>query len=129
MLTMICGLPNAGKTTFSRQYDNALHQDDIGTISRIIDVIENMDDVIIEGYFGRRNERERVIKTHKGYAKCIFLDISVEESICRENRNRHPQILRNSARFFEPPTYDEGWDEIIIIEDNNDESISNTIQT
>ena len=115
MLTMICGLPNAGKTTFSRQYDNALHQDDIGTISRIIDVIENMDDVIIEGYFGRKTERERVRKSHNGYAKCIFLDISVEESIKRENRNRHPQILRNAARFFDPPTYDEGWDEIIII--------------
>ena len=115
MLTMICGLPNAGKTTFSKRFDNALHQDDIGAISYIIDRIEQMDDVIIEGYFGRKNERDRVRKSHKGYTKCIFLDISVEESIRREDRNRHPQILRNASRSFEPPTLDEGWDEIVII--------------
>ena len=77
MLTMICGLPNAGKTTYSAQFENALHQDEIGTISRIVSAIEPMDDVIIEGYFGRREERDRVRRAHSGYAKCIFLDISV----------------------------------------------------
>lgn len=115
MITLICGLPNAGKTTYSKQFDNALHQDDIGAIKRIVNIIEPMDDVIIEGYFGRRNERERVRKAHNGYAKCIYIDISADESIKREDRNRHPQILRNAAWFFEPPTLDEGWDEIIII--------------
>lgn len=125
MLTMICGLPNAGKTTYSKRFDNTLHQDDIGRINRIVEMIGHKDNVVIEGYFGRRHERDRVREAHKGYTKCIFLDISVDESIKREDRNRHPQILRNAARFFEPPTYDEGWDEIIIMEDNNDESISN----
>lgn len=115
-LTLICGLPNAGKTTFSKQFSNVLHQDDIGLIKHIVDKIEHADgDVIIEGYFGRKNERDRVREAHDGYAKCIFLEISVEESIKRENRNRHPQILRNASRFFEPPTLDEGWDEIIIV--------------
>lgn len=79
-----------------------------------------MDDVTIEGYFGRRNERDRVRESHDGYSRCIFIDISVEESIRRENRNRHPQILRNASRFFEPPTLDEGWDELIIIRGDND---------
>lgn len=112
MLTMICGLPNAGKTT---KFKDALHQDDIGSIDRIVSTIEPMQDVVIEGYFGRKEERNMVRQAHHGYAKCIFIDISVEESIKRENRNRHPQILRNASRFFEPPTLDEGWDEIIII--------------
>lgn len=130
MLTMICGLPNAGKTTYSAQFKDALHQDEIGTISRIVSTIEPMDDVIIEGYFGRRAERDRVRQAHNGYAKCIFIDISVDESIRRENRNRHPQILRNAARFFEPPTLSEGWDEIIILRGDNDvESRSNEEQT
>ena len=120
MLTMICGLPNAGKTTFSRRFNNVLHQDDIGIISRIVNIIRPMDDVILEGYFGRKAERDRVRTAHHGYARCIFLDISVEESIRRENRNRHPQILRNASRFFEPPTLDEGWDELIIIRGDND---------
>ena len=127
MLTLICGLPNAGKTTYSKRYDNALHQDDIGTIDRIIKAIGQTDgDVFIEGYFGRKDQRSRVRSSYQGRARCIFIDISVEESIKRENRNRNAQILRNAARFFEPPTYDEGWDEIIIIEDNNDKGFSNT---
>lgn len=126
MLTMICGLPNAGKTT---RFKDALHQDDIGTIDRIISTIKPMDDVVIEGYFGRRNERDRVRESHDGYARCIFIDISVEESIRRENRNRHPQILRNASRFFEPPTLDEGWDEIIIIRGDEIERISRQTET
>lgn len=125
MLTLICGLPNAGKTTFSKRYENALHQDEIGTISNIIKVIEKIDgDVIIEGYFGTRENRSRVASAYNGEAKCIFLDISVEESIKRENRNRHPQILRNASRFFEPPTLDEGWDEIIVIRGEHEQRYS-----
>lgn len=123
MLTLICGLPNAGKTT---HYSDALHQDEIGTIDRIISTIKDMPDVTIEGYFGRAEERSRVRSAHKDNAICIFINISVEESIRRENRNRHPQILRNAARFFEPPTLSEGWDEIITIHDDNVESIKKT---
>ena len=119
-LILICGLPNAGKTTYSKRYDNALHQDDIGKIDRIISIINQADDdVVIEGYFGTQDARSRIRSAYKGKAKCIFLDISVEESIRREDRNRHPQILRNASRFFEPPTYSEGWDEIIVIGENN----------
>ena len=27
-ITLICGLPNAGKTTYSRQFENVIHLDD-----------------------------------------------------------------------------------------------------
>lgn len=122
---MICGLPNAGKTTYSKQYENALHQDDIGTIRNIVGVVEQIDgDAVIEGYFGTRDERHKVLSAYKGDVKCIFIDISVEESIKREDRNRHPQILRNASRFFEPPTIDEGWKEIVIIRGDEVERIS-----
>lgn len=120
MLTMICGIPNAGKTTYSKQFDNALHLDEIGTTSRVIEAIKQIDgNVVIEGYFGTSDERSRVRAAHNGYAKCIFLDVSVDESLRREDRNRHAGILRNAARFFQPPTYSEGWDEIIVIGDND----------
>ena len=125
MLTMICGLPNAGKTSLSSKYGNVLHQDEIGTIDRIISAINQMHgDVIIEGYFGRTDERQRIISSYKGKAKCLFIDITVEESIKRENRNRRPQMLRNAARFFEPPTYDEGWDEILVLRGDDNEQRS-----
>lgn len=126
MLTLICGLPNAGKTT---HYADALHQDEIGTIDRIISTIKDMPDVTIEGYFGTVKERSRVMSAHKDKAKCIFIDISADESIRRENRNRHPQILRNAARFFEPPTLSEGWDEIITIRGDEVESINRQRET
>lgn len=126
MLTVIIGLPNAGKTTYSERYNNVLHLDDIGRTENVINAINQaFEDVIIEGYFGRADVRKRILHAYNGKTKCIFLDISVEQSIQRENRNRNPQILRNAARFFETPNLDEGWDEIIIIRgDDNVERIS-----
>lgn len=122
MLTLICGLPNAGKTTYSKQYDNVLHLDEIGTTKRVVEAIKQTDgDVVVEGFFGSQDERSRVRAAHNGYAKCIFLNVSVDVSIRRENRNRNEYILRSAARFFEPPTYSEGWDEIIIIGEHNGE--------
>lgn len=120
MLLMICGLPNAGKTTFSKRYKNALHYDEIGTLSNVVKAIEKASgDVVIEGYFGTSDERKKVISAYDGKTRCIFIDIPSEESIRREDRNRNPQIIKNASRFFETPSYSEGWDEIIVIGDNN----------
>lgn len=124
MLTMICGIPNAGKTTFSKRFDGALHLDDVGSIRRITEMIKQIDgEVVAEGYFGRREERQRVRKAHNGYSICIYLDITIDESIKREDRGRNKQILQNALRFFEPPTLDEGWDEIIILRGDNEQRI------
>lgn len=113
MLTLVCGIPNAGKTS---RHPNALHQDEIGTIDRVCAVVSELGgDVTIEGYFGTHDARRRVRDAYDGPSRCVFIDITVEESIRREDRNRHEAILRNAARFFEPPTYDEGWDEIEVI--------------
>ena len=114
MLTLICGIPNAGKTTFSKQFENALHQDELGT--HVVEAVkEATGDVVIDGYFGTSEIRRKVLEAYNGQSRCIFLDIPTWESIRREDRHRHPQILRNAARFFEPPTYSEGWGEIITI--------------
>lgn len=121
MLTLICGLPNAGKTTFSQQYKNALHLDEIGLLDNVLNAIKRTDgDVVIEGYFGTADVRSRICSAYDGQKECIFLDVTIEESIRRENRNRHEQILRNASRFFEPPTLDEGWGELIIIKGDDD---------
>ena len=121
MLTLICGIPNAGKTTYSSRFDNALHLDEIGATDKVIDKMKQIDgDVVVEGYFGSVESRRRVRSAYGGEARCVFIDMSVEESIKRERRNRHPQILRNASRLFEPPTLEEGWDEIIIIKGDND---------
>lgn len=113
MLTLICGIPNAGKTT---RYPDALHLDEIGfiqTARRIVKGISN--DVVIEGVFAKPEQRMAIRSAYDGSARCIFIDISADESIRRETRNRPDAILRNAARLFEPPTYAEGWDEIEVI--------------
>ena len=116
MLTLICGLPNAGKTTYSQQFDKPLHLDEIGTVDNVINMMNQIDgDVVVEGFFGASADRKKIRSAYSGDAVCIFLDISVDESIKRENRNRHPSILRNAFTKFEPPTLDEGWDEIRIM--------------
>lgn len=120
MLTLICGLPNAGKTTYSQQFENSLHLDEIGTIDNVIDKITQLNgDIVIEGFFGKSADRRKIRSAYNGEAVCIFIDISLDESIKRENRNRHPSILRNAARYFEQPTCSEGWNHIIHIENFN----------
>ena len=125
MLTLICGIPNAGKTIYSSRFDNALHLDEIGTTYKVIDKMKQIDgDVVVEGYFGSAESRRRVRSAYSGEARCVFIDISVEESIKREKRNRHEAILRNASRFFEPLTLDEGWDGIIIIRGEHEQRSS-----
>lgn len=122
MLTLICGLPNAGKTTYSRRFDNPLHLDEIGTADNVITKMKQIDgDIVVEGFFGTSASRRKIRSAYSGEAVCIFLDISVDESIKRENRNRHPNILRNASKYFEPPTCEEGWNEIRIIRGGKNE--------
>lgn len=110
MLTLVCGLPNAGKTT---GYPDALHQDELGAIENVCAAVSQLDgDAVVEGYFPTADGRRRVREAYGGAARCVFIDITAEESIRRERRNRPAGVLRNAARFFEPPTYAEGWDEI-----------------
>ena len=130
MFTMIIGLPNAGKTTYSSEYKNVIHIDEVRS-KEAIEMIKQADDVCVEGVFPFSNRRKDFLKSYNGNGKkiCIWLNTAFEECVKRENRNRNKLIIENCREYFEPPTYDEGWDEIIIIEDNNDESISNTKQT
>lgn len=124
MLVLICGLPNAGKTTYSLQYDNVVHVDEVVAQKRsltdtLLDMIREADkesvDLCIEGVFPMANIRKMFRKEYSGKAKCIWLDTPYEECIKRENRGRAQLLIENCQKIFEPPTYDEGWDEIIII--------------
>lgn len=130
MLTMIMGLPNAGKTTYSKQFNNVVHQDEERRTDKVCEKVSQMSECVVEGIFASSVQRRRVLDAYQGdYTKCIFLDISLDTSIKREDRGRKPFILENCAKHFSRPTYDEGWDEIIIIEENNVESISHKIKT
>lgn len=116
MLTLICGLPNAGKTTYSGQFANVLHLDEIGRTGRVADMVRGMtEDVTIEGVFGTVESRKRLVEAYDGPTRCVFLDVPFDEILRREDRGRAEWLLRNAAKRFTPPTYDEGWDEIEVM--------------
>ena len=114
------GLPNAGKTTYSAQYDNVIHRDDFGgknKYERIIELVKKNSDVCVEGVYLFAARRKDLVAASNTKNTCIWLDTSPD--LCRqrerEGRNRWPGIINEAERLLEPPTYDEGWDEIIRI--------------
>ena len=122
MMTLICGLPNAGKTTYSSQYGNVIHYDDVTAprgkhpIQVLCDMVSAMDDVCVEGVFISSHERKKIAQSYSGTRKvCVWLNTPLEECVRRENRNRATCIINNCQALFQPPTCDEGWDEIIVI--------------
>ena len=121
MLTLICGLPRAGKTTYAERFDNVIHLDSCGVYRGVIHKVRSLSgDIVVEGVYQNRFYRECLIKSYRGNgSRCIWLNTPQEVRKTRKGWNKGCDYP------FEPPTYDEGWDEIIIIEDNNDESISN----
>ena len=121
MLTLICGVPNAGKTTYSKQYPNVIHQDDIRprdkSVSAIVeDMVSEQDDVCVEGIYLSARQRKRLSSAYKGDRKvCIWMDTPLDVCIARENRGRKNGLHIMCAKAIQPPTLDEGWDEIIIV--------------
>ena len=121
MLTLICGLPNAGKTTYSERYANVIHSDDYPKSRDLLALVSDiLEDVCVEGIFVTAHSRRRLLESYLGdSAKCIFLDTPMDVCIERENRGRSTMLIRNCASVFEYPSYDEGWDDILIVRGND----------
>lgn len=118
-MILIIGHPNAGKTTYSAQFDNVFHLDDF-PLSKFLNcnkaVSKTDGNVVVEGIYNLRCRRERLleaVKNKKCERVCIWLDVDIEECIRRETRGRTQSVVEND--FFEAPTFDEGWDKIIHI--------------
>lgn len=115
---LICGLPNAGKTTYSTLFETVLHYDDISRLSKAERnrIYQQTDVECIEGIYNTRQSRENILEnTNQGRNICIWIDTAEDECTRRENRGRPSTIVEHHAKIFEPPTLEEGWDEIIIV--------------
>ena len=123
MITLICGLPNAGKTTYSARYKNVVHFDECPMPRHVIFehiVAKAEGDICAEGICNSKKSRESFLRAiaHKKERKvCIWIDTPLEECIRREKAFRKRPITMVEAHHsrFQPPTYEEGWDEIIRI--------------
>ena len=120
MLILICGLPRAGKTTYSERFDEVIHLDTSGAYQGVLRRLKHKDgDVIVEGVYRLIKERENLIRAYNGTVfKCIWLETPDE---VRQSRRGWDKWC---DRPFEPPTLDEGWDEIIIIRGEHEQRYS-----
>lgn len=127
MITLICGRCQAGKTTYSKRFENVIHLDTVAIRGRdrypkVLEIVSRqMDDIIVEGVYEKAEYRTELLHAYKGFgARCIWIDTPVEVIAERmQSRFSHPHMKQNEylvvPKHFEPPTYSEGWDEIIIL--------------
>ena len=121
-MIIICGIPNAGKTTYSEQY-NSTHYDEMNMTTRQryekLNELIRLGNAVIEGVFGEKWRREEFISSCPENEKkiCIWLDTPLDICLEREAnyRQRPACLVVHHAQTFEPPTLYEGWDEIKII--------------
>lgn len=137
MVTLICGIPNSGKSTYGINYDSVIHFDDIphknpseqfATCNQLVS--KSRESICVEGLYNNRRRRTEFIEAvkHKQEQKvCIWLDTPVEVCLEREHNYRHrpDSIVLHHAKIFEPPTYSEGWDEIWIVRNNEKHLLRN----
>lgn len=121
-MILICGIPNAGKTTYSSRYADVIHYDDMNLTTRQryaeLKRLAQEGNAIVEGVFGESKRRKELADSCPSAEKkiCIWIDTPLEECLEREKNYRKRQLglVQIHHKTFEPPTLDEGWDEIII---------------
>ena len=131
MLTLICGRSRAGKTTYSQRYADVLHCDSVHAhmgekYPKIYELVSHEDDIVLDGLFETAEMRIGLLHAYKGDApkKCIWLDTDIKTVALRTTHGRSDSEKYARPHIFEPPTFDEGWDEIIIIRGDDEQRIS-----
>lgn len=122
IMILICGIPNAGKTTFSKRFENVVHYDFVRgsnktRMNKIVDMLHDDPTICVEGVLGLASFRKRLVDASPIRNTCIWLNTPLDTCVERERtgRQRSENMVRWAYDDFEPPTSDEGWDEIIII--------------
>ncbi len=120
MIVLIIGLPNAGKTSYSKRFSGVIHFDEyMGKYKEGFRALEQKDGAVVEGLFLTGKVRLQLLEScrHMGKKTCVLLDTPIDLCLTRSALGRDESVVLRSSKIFEPPTYDEGWDEIIIIRD------------
>lgn len=120
MLTLICGQPRAGKTTYSERFNDVIHLDTSGAYRGVLRKVKRLNgDVVVEGVYRHQSERIHLIQVYDtDRYKCIWLNTPDEVRQSRKGWDKW------CDKPFETPTLSEGWDEIIIIRGNNEQRIN-----
>lgn len=140
---MLVGLPGSGKTTFTELFltsnlnINILNQDIMGRKmceNSILHYIKdkNSDITILDRVnYTIKDRKEWLKNTQLDYKQCLCIYLNTPKFICIQrvkNRKNHPtikngggeRIIEDIFKKFEPPTTQEGFKEIIHLEDEED---------
>lgn len=147
-LYVFCGIPASGKTTTATQfaqvdntklysYDTVKHELKLKHFDDIcVEIYANINDDLLNGFnvvydapnhrLQYRKEILNILSDINCKKICVVLSTPFEECLKRngDRKTKLPEfVLYEIYNKFEYPTLDEGWDEIIVI--NNDEDIEN----
>lgn len=126
----MCGSPASGKSTLSKQIANEqslvrLSLDEMGYIRQhkliphVIDALKEGKSVIADSLYTKEKWRTELLQAVKPIeCRCILLRMSTPLDECiRRNRGRDGAlpdfVIEDIYNSIEPPTLDEGWDEIL----------------
>lgn len=117
MILLICGVGRAGKTTYSEAFKDVIHFDLMGRMDEryrnINEIVSHKDNAIVEGIYNRKEFRIGLLNAYKGKdRKCVW--INTPKPIVLERLAKDGIFATQEHFYFEPPTYSEGWDEIIV---------------
>ena len=126
----LCGIPGSGKSTISKQlmndYDAIIHSFDELKLIRRKDLFPYLEqslrdgcNVIADAPHTNKKTRIELLESIK-HIDCkriiVFMNTPFEECVRRNALRKNPlpfSILQSFNRKLEPPTLDEGWDEIL----------------
>ena len=139
-LYVMCGIPASGKSTLSKQISEQFNMvrlslDEMGyvrqhkLISHVVNTLKDGKSVVADSLYTKKQWRTELFQSVQ-HIKCrcvlLYMTTSLDECI-RRNQGRENTlpdfVIEHLYNSIEPPTLDEGWDEIIFI--NNDEDIKN----
>lgn len=135
MIIILCGIPASGKTTLAKSLQGQLYSfDDLVTVNTLerhketqkqmykdiqTDLL-NGETVIVDHLLITKDRRKELLSYVPSDCKrvCYVLNTPLKDCLER-NKNRENRlpafVITQSAEQYEPPTFDEGWDEIIYI--------------
>lgn len=117
MIKLICGKSRAGKTTYSQRFEDVIHLDNCGGLTTCYDnallkVEAREGDVVIEGIYNTRDRRMALLNAYRGDGPRVCVWLNTPEDVLKK-RMFNPKAGVH-PKTFEPPSYEEGWDEIIV---------------
>lgn len=126
----MCGSPGSGKSTLSKQIANEqnlvrLSLDEMGYIRQhkliphVVDALKEGKSVVADSLYTKKQWRTELLQAVENLGcRCVLLRMSTPLDECiRRNRGRDGAlpdfVIEDIYNSIEPPTLDEGWDEIL----------------